>query len=121
MTTNTNTNDDLGVSCAHALGASSLCWLVVGVQSSSMVLCYSCCRLRHLPSLQRAALRKLLQRGVMHAYMLCVCTVYFHPWHMSGRPPPVGGIEIFVVRVRCNLIHYYTSPIISDSFPTIFN
>jgi hypothetical protein len=45
------------------------------------------------PPLQRAALRKLLQRGTMRAYMLCVCTVYLHPWNMSGRPPLPGVLK----------------------------
>jgi hypothetical protein len=44
MMTHTNTRGDLVVSCAHALGGASWCWLVVGIQSFSMVLC---CRLRH--------------------------------------------------------------------------
>lgn len=74
------------------------------------------------PPLQRAPLRKLVQRGAMHAYMLCVCTVYLLPWHMSGRPPQPGGMKI-VVRVTVDAIWYI---IIHPQqcqilFPTVFN
>lgn len=53
------------------------CYVVI------VVVCVIC------PPLQRAALRNLLQRGTMHAYMLCVLYI-LRPWHMSGRPPLPG-------------------------------
>jgi hypothetical protein len=72
MMTTTNTNDDLVVSRVHALGA-SVCagwWLAFNRPRWCYAILVVICVI--YSPLQRAALRKLLQRGAMHAHMLCV-------------------------------------------------
>jgi len=101
-----NTNDNLVVSCACALGASW--WLVVGVQSFSMVLCCYCCRLRHLSSPSASCTAQSFATW-NHACIHVVCTVYPPSMAYVRTPTTAGGLETFVVRIRFNLVHYHTS------------
>jgi hypothetical protein len=96
MMTNTNTDDGLVVSCAHALGASSWCWLVVGVQSSSMVLYCSCCRLRHLPSPSTSCTAQAFATW-NHACIHVVCMYCISPSMEYVRTPTAaGGTEVLL-------------------------
>jgi hypothetical protein len=90
MTTTTNTNDDLVVSCAHALGA-SWCWLVFNRPRWCYAVLVVVCVIH--PPLQLATWS--------HACIQIVCMYCISPSMAYVRTPTAaGGIEILLFALQ---------------------